>query len=171
MRLDITKSVRRVLSAAGGALLISLALPASPAAAVDLSEWGTLVNRNGGLCLELGAWSTANGAGVSQWYCNGGANQSWAGVAYGGGYLIYNRNSGKCLEVQGWSKANGAAIGQWDCHRGANQQWMVRELGGGMVNLVNVNSGKCLEIGGWSTDVGAPATQWDCHGGVNQEWL
>ncbi|MEX0171256.1 RICIN domain-containing protein [Streptomyces sp. LMG1-1-1.1] len=141
------KTLRRALSAAGGALLISLALPASPAAAVDLSRWAPISSLDSGKCLEVGGWSTANGAGVNQWDCHPGANQEWTGTPYGSGYLIYNRHSGKCLEVKGWSRDNGAAIGQWDCHGGVNQQWMVRYPGENWVTLVNVNSGKCLEIG------------------------
>ncbi|MCX5195151.1 RICIN domain-containing protein [Streptomyces sp. NBC_00249] len=170
MRFTAAKNVRRTLGAAIGALLISLVLPASPAAAANLSRWDLLLNLNSSKCLEVGGWSTANGAGVNQWDCHPGANQEWFGAPYGGGYLIYNRHSGKCLEVQGWSKANGATIGQWDCHGGANQQWRVPNPGEFVLTLVNVNSGKCLEIGGWRTDNGAPATQWDCHGGDNQAW-
>ncbi|MCX5192373.1 RICIN domain-containing protein [Streptomyces sp. NBC_00249] len=170
MRFTAAKNLRRTLGAAVGALLISLALPASPAAAIDLSQWAQLVKVDSSMCLEVGGWSTANGAGVNQWNCHTGANQQWAGVEYGGGYLIYNRHSGKCLEVRDWSKANGATIGQWDCHGGANQQWSPRYAGEYLVTLVNVNSGKCLEIGDWRTDNGAPATQWDCHNGLNQLW-
>ncbi|MEU6947876.1 RICIN domain-containing protein [Streptomyces sp. NPDC046316] len=170
MRLNAAKNLRRTLGAAAGALLVSLALPASPAAAVDLSRWAPMFNLKSVKCLEVGGWSTANGAGVNQWDCHTGANQDWVGAAYGSGYLIYNRHSGKCLEVKDWSRANGAAIGQWDCHGGANQQWMVRDPDNNWATLVNVNSGKCLEIGDWRTDNGAPATQWDCHGGENQWW-
>ncbi|MFE0650363.1 RICIN domain-containing protein [Streptomyces sp. NPDC059534] len=170
MRLNAIKTVRRVLSAAGGALLISMALPASPASAADLSEWYWLANWNSAKCLEVGGWSTANGAGVDQWACHDGNNQKWLGVPHGEGRLIYNAHSGKCLEVKGWSTANGAQIVQWDCHGGANQQWKTDVLGEGVLRLINVNSGKCLEIGGWRTDDGAPATQWDCHGGDNQVW-
>ncbi|MGW8352343.1 RICIN domain-containing protein [Streptomyces wedmorensis] len=123
MRLNAIKTVRRVLSAAGGALLISMALPASPASAADLSEWYWLANWNSAKCLEVGGWSTANGAGVNQWACHDGNNQKWLGVPHGEGRLIYNAHSGKCLEVKGWSTANGAQIGQWDCHGGDNQVW------------------------------------------------
>ncbi|MBX9422254.1 RICIN domain-containing protein [Streptomyces lateritius] len=173
MRFRTAKNLRRALGAAGGALLITVGLPASPAAAVvDLSRWNLLASYNTGKCLEVGGWSTANGAGVNQWACHVGNNQLWMGVPHGSGQLIYNKNSGKCLEVKGWSTANGAQIGQWDCHGGANQQWNVYEADGEDRTsvLVNVNSGKCLEIGGWRTDNGAPATQWDCHWGDNQTW-
>ncbi|MCX5195152.1 RICIN domain-containing protein [Streptomyces sp. NBC_00249] len=170
MRFTAAKNLRRTLGAAIGALLISLVLPASPAAALDMNGWVTVVNLNSNKCLEVGGWSTADGAGVNQWDCHDGNNQKWLAVPYGSGALIYNAHSRKCLEVKGWSKANGAQIGQWDCHGGANQQWQIRS-GGYPFSLVNVNSGKCLEIGGWSYDNGAPATQWDCHWGENQSWL
>lgn len=170
MRLNIIKSVRRALGAAAGAVLISVALPASPAAAVDLSKWDLVLNLNSGLCLEVSGWSTANGAGVNQWECHGGANQQWLAAPRGNARLIQNGQSGKCLEVKGWSTANGATIDQWDCHGGANQLWQLRATSDYTVALYNVNSGKCLEIGGWRTDNGAPATQWDCHWGNNQRW-
>ncbi|MFJ5547416.1 RICIN domain-containing protein [Streptomyces sp. NPDC093225] len=170
MRLNIIKSVRRALGAALGAALISVALPASPASAVELSTWGTLVNNYSNLCLEVSGWSTANGAAVDQWDCHNGANQQWIGETRGNARLIRNAKSGKCLEVQGWSTANGATIDQWDCHGGANQLWQLRPTSDYTVALYNVNSGKCLEIGGWRIDNGAPATQWDCHWGENQRW-
>ncbi|MFC8763698.1 RICIN domain-containing protein [Streptomyces sp. NPDC057193] len=171
MRFKTAKNLRRTLGAAVGALHISLALPASPAAAaLDLSRSDLIININSNKCLEVAGWSTANGAGVGQWDCHTGANQKWTGSFYGSGYLIYNLNSGKCLEVKGWSTANGAEVGQWDCHGGANQQWSMQYAGERIVTLVNVHSGKCLEIGGWRTDNGAPATQWDCHKGLNQYW-
>ncbi|MFI1977823.1 MULTISPECIES: RICIN domain-containing protein [Streptomyces] len=168
MRFKTVKNLHRTLGAAGGALLISLALPASPATALDMS-WGTVVNLNSNKCLEVGGWSTADGAGVNQWDCHEGNNQKWLAVPYGGGNLIYNANSNKCLEVRGWSTANGAQIVQWECHGGANQQWRIHN-GNYHFALINVNSGKCLEIGGWRDDNGAPATQWDCHWGENQFW-
>lgn len=68
--------------------------------------------------------STADGAEIAQYACNGGANQQWQVQGEGSGYLrLVARHSGKCLDVTGWSTTDGARLEQWTCHGGANQQW------------------------------------------------
>jgi hypothetical protein len=39
-----------------------------------------IVNHNSGLCLDVNAWSAANGGKVQQWVCTGGNNQLWQRV-------------------------------------------------------------------------------------------
>ncbi len=167
----MAKFVRRAVGTVAAGVLVSLSLPASPASATIGTEWQRLTNFNSSKCLEVGGWSTANGAGVGQWGCHLGNNQLW--FFGNSSKQVFNANSGKCLEVADWSRANGAPVRQWDCHGGANQQW---EWGGTTVDgvdvivLWNVNSGKCLEIADWSRADGAGARQWDCHYGNNQLW-
>lgn len=159
-----------------------IALPAVSAQAMD-PEPDVVVNANSRLCLEIGGWSTADGAGVDQWSClynsngNPDANQAWQYVPVNGYYQIRNANSGKCLEVQGWGTGNGATVDQWDClydgngNPDANQEWSV-----GAGRIMNVNSGKCLEVNGWAAGNGAGVDQWDCltNGSgqidANQQW-
>jgi hypothetical protein len=44
---------------------------------------GTIVGVGSGLCLDVTGASTANGAAVEIWTCNGGSNQKWTGLSGG----------------------------------------------------------------------------------------
>jgi len=86
-------------------------------------------------CLEIGNFSTANGAAADQHDCNTGPHQQWRFVPsgftgdsalarwLGPSFMIQNVYSGKCLEVAGSSTEDGAAVVQNDCYRGLNQLW------------------------------------------------
>jgi glucosylceramidase len=92
------------------------------------SGYYTVVNLNSKKCLDVTGRSTANGAVIQQWTCNGGTNQEWyPRVAQNNPaatiYNLVNLNSGKCLDVTGRSTANGAVIQQWTCNGGTNQEW------------------------------------------------
>ncbi|MGA5817631.1 RICIN domain-containing protein [Kitasatospora sp. NPDC094028] len=117
-------------------------------------------------CLEIGGWSTADGAAVQQWSCNGGANQNWNLVD---GSLV-NAASGKCMEIGGWSTDNGAPAQQWDCNGGSNQKWIWTKLPGTGYTLRNAWSGKCLDVPGGANTRGVRMQQWDCWNGNNQIW-
>ncbi|MEU7291525.1 RICIN domain-containing protein, partial [Streptomyces flaveolus] len=108
------------------------------AATVDTNAWYVLVNRNSGKALDVPGTSTADGARVSQWTRNDGANQQWQFVDSGGGfYRLKARHSGKVLDVSGGSTADGAAIQQWADHNGANQQFRLADSDAGHVRLIN----------------------------------
>jgi Ricin-type beta-trefoil lectin domain-like len=77
--------VRRILAPAlGAALLVGLA---APSASADYFPPGfpngippkvlMLQNVHSDKCLEIGGWSTANGAGANLWDTHGGDNQRW----------------------------------------------------------------------------------------------
>ncbi|PUB24802.1 ricin-type beta-trefoil lectin protein [Promicromonospora sp. AC04] len=130
-----------------------------------------LVNRNSGKCLDVNAFSTADGGRVQQWTCGAGTNQQWQVQAVAGGYVqITGVNSGKCLDVNASSTANGGTVQQWTCNGGTNQQWRVQDVSGGYVQVVNRNSGKCLDVDAFSTANGGTVQQWTCTGGTNQAW-
>ncbi|MFC8505687.1 RICIN domain-containing protein [Streptomyces sp. NPDC057411] len=163
----------RALGTAVAALALVAGVQASPAAADDIPGFA-YKNLNSGRVLEVGGWSTANGALVNQWDYHGGANQQWAadGHWYGSQWwgMEKSAHTGKCLDVAGWSKDNGATVHMWDCHGGDNQQWDEHYISDNVFYLINKNSGKCLEIAGWSKVNGARAQQWTCTGGTNQMW-
>lgn len=132
----------------------------------------TLTARHSGKCVDVVSASTADGAEVAQYGCNGGANQRWVLQDRGDGYhQITAQHSGKCLDVDGVSTADNARIIQWPCNGGANQQWQVQDAGGGYVSLVARHSGKCLDVSGASTADGARLIQYTCGGGQNQQFL
>ncbi|MFC7549721.1 RICIN domain-containing protein, partial [Plantactinospora sp. GCM10030261] len=70
---------------AAGTLGVLTAAPAA-AATVDTNAWYVLVNRNSGKALDLYASATNDGARITQWTRNNGANQQWQFVDSGGGY-------------------------------------------------------------------------------------
>jgi len=81
------------------------------------------------LCMGVSGGSTANGASVIQWGCNGNADQKWAyrytGVMVGGWpvFNIVNLNSHRCLGISGGSLATGAPAIQWECNGNRDQMW------------------------------------------------
>ncbi len=90
-----------------------------------------VVNHNSGKCLDLANGTTANGAKVQQWRCNGNPQQQWA-VTQPASHVymlapntIANIDQGwsYVLEVNGWSTANGGKVDIWQSHIGANQEW------------------------------------------------
>jgi hypothetical protein len=83
-----------------------------------------IVNANSGKCVDVSAASTANGANIQLWTCNGTGAQRFRVNDVGGGFKeIINTNSSRCLDVSAQSTATGANVVQWDCWGGTNQQW------------------------------------------------
>ncbi|MEW2475747.1 RICIN domain-containing protein [Micromonospora gifhornensis] len=167
---------RSGLAAVAAAVLTAgtlVAVHAAPAAAAtpDTNAWYVLVNRNSGKALDLYASSTADGARISQWTRNNGANQQWQFVDSGGGYYrIKSRHSGKVLDVYNFSTADGAAIVQWSDHNGTNQQFRLADSDGGHVRLISRHSNKVVEVQGASTADGGNIVQYADWNGANQQW-
>ncbi|GGM46450.1 hypothetical protein GCM10011608_34010 [Micromonospora sonchi] len=165
-----------VVAGAGAALLVAgtlVAVNAAPAAAatVDTNAWYVLVNRNSGKALDVYGLATNDGARISQWTRNDGANQQWQFVDSGGGYYrLKSRHSGKVLDVSNASTADGAAIIQWADHNGTNQQFRLADSDGGHVRLINRNSNKAVDVQGASTADGANVVQYSDGNGANQQW-
>jgi hypothetical protein len=113
----------------------------------------------GGKCVDVASASSADGARVQLFDCNGTAAQSWA-VADGTVKAL-----GKCLDVTAASKANGAKVQLYACNGTTAQQWTVSDGA-----LVNAGSGKCLDVTDKSTANGNPLQIWTCTGGPNQKW-
>ena len=122
-------------------------------------------NSNSRMCLSVaGGGSTADGADVIQWSCNGGSEQQWK---WTDGQLV-NWKSGKCLSVAGGgSTANGADIIQWSCNGNPEQQWTYHPHTSEWSN----GNGKYLSVSGsGSTVAGAQIIQWSATGGAEQKW-
>jgi hypothetical protein len=125
-----------------------------------------------GLCLDISGASTANGAQLQQYACNGSGAQNFTLDPRGNGqYRIISNLSGKCIDLPSGSKSNGAIFQQWDCGEGnANQLFNVKVLAGGVKTFQSVASGKCLDVTGVSMAAGAKVQQWDCGNGGNQQF-
>ena len=157
------------LLAGGVAAVVSA--PAASAATVDTSAWYVLVNRNSGKALDVYNLATNDGARITQWSRNDGAQQQWQFVDSGGGYYrLRSKHSGKVLDVYNLSTADGASIVQWSDGNGTNQQFRLADSDGGFVRLLNRNSGKAMEVQNASTADGGNIVQYTDHGGANQQW-
>lgn len=165
----------------GSGTNLTLSIRSSSGAARLRHGWGdggggapgavTLTAAHSGKCVDVVSASTADGAEIAQYGCNGGGNQRWEFRDLGTGYYrIVAGHSGKCLDVDAASTANNARIIQWTCGSGQNQQWQAQDAGNGRVRLVARHSGKCLDTPGGSTADGTRLIQYTCNSGQNQQF-
>ncbi|MEU4421661.1 endo-1,4-beta-xylanase [Actinoplanes sp. NPDC024001] len=144
--------------------------PTSPSTGIDTSAWYVLVNRTSGKALDVYNLATGDGARITQWARNNGAQQQWQFVSSGSGfYRLKSKHSGKVLDVYNWSTADGGSIVQWSDYNAANQQFSVQNIDG-YLQLINRNSGKALEVQGAATADGAAIVQYSDWNGANQQW-
>jgi hypothetical protein len=140
--------------------------------AVSLASWQ---NVKSGRCIGVSGASTANGALIQQFTCDGTSNQNWRGASNAAGQnTLTNQKSGRCMGVSGASTASGAVIAQFTCDGSTNQKWVLVGVGGTttnpIVNFRNVKSGLCIGVNGASTANGAQLAQFRCDGLNNQQW-
>jgi len=123
----------RNFAAAALVAAAALSAPAVSQASTQITEnpskTYTITTTDWALALEIPGGSKGDGAPLSQWGQNGGANQKWRLQALGPGcicvdhnYWIVNVNSGKCLTAPGGSITAGTKLVQWVCGR-AGQRW------------------------------------------------
>jgi Ricin-type beta-trefoil lectin domain-like len=90
----------------------------------EYDGWSITPNNTLFLQLDVGGASTSSGAGVIDWWTNGGANQKWDWVPADTNYdewLIVNENSGQCLASDG---IPGDQVYQEPCYQDSvNQYW------------------------------------------------
>lgn len=159
------------LSVAVTGALAVVAAPAADAATVDTSASYVLLNRNSGKAVDVYNLATTDGARITQWSRNDGAQQQWQLVSSGDGYYrLRSKLSGKVLDVANRSTADGGTVVQWSDNNGTNQQWRLQDTTDGYVTLINRNSGKALEVQGASTADGGNIVQYTSWGGANQQW-
>jgi hypothetical protein len=136
------------------------------------SAYETLRARHSGRCADVVNQSTADGANLVQYGCNGGANQHFQVLDLGNRYhQLLARHSNRCLTVPSSSTVDGVQIQQRACAAGnTSQQWQIADLGGGHFRLTARHSGKCLDVAGFSSADSARIVQYACNGGTNQQW-
>ncbi|MFJ2212693.1 family 43 glycosylhydrolase [Streptomyces sp. NPDC101062] len=152
------------------ALGATLAGPSGESAATPSAY--TVVNRNSGKCLEVEGGSTADGANVRQWTCNGAAQQRWRFEDLGNDTSrLVNAATGKVLDTADCSVADGADLRQWSWLNNLCQAFrpVVTEQGG-WVRLVNARSGKVADVANCSTADGADVRQWSWLSNTCQQW-
>jgi hypothetical protein len=139
---------------AGGALGTFAATQASGADASGA------ITGFGGKCVDVAGASSANGAAVQLYDCNGTGAQNWT-VSSDSSL----RALGKCLDVTAAGTADGSKVQLYDCNGTNAQKW---SSSGG--TLVNSGSGKCLDATGNSSANGTRLQIWACAGSANQKW-
>ncbi|MGW5283685.1 ricin-type beta-trefoil lectin domain protein [Streptomyces collinus] len=115
-----------------------------------------------GKCLDVAGASSANGASVQLYDCNGSTAQQW--TLPGDGSV---RALGKCLDVTSASTADGARVQLYDCNGTGAQKWSYDASTG---DVVNTAANKCLDVTDNSSANGARAQIWSCTGAANQKW-
>jgi hypothetical protein len=124
-----------------------------------------------GKCIDVAGASTADGATVEQWDCNGHTNQQFRLTSKATNvFEVSPVHSDKCLDVYKAGTTNGTKVQQWHCNDQSNQRWKLLSMGSGQYQLQAVSSSKCLEVAGASLVRGAQIDQSTCQGRSNQKF-
>ena len=138
------------------------------------SGYHRLVAASDALCLDVYGDTTASGAAIDQWTCNGQANQQFQFVPVSGGYgELQAQNSGDDLTVSGNATAAGTPdIVQQPVNGSASSQWLPMQQSDGSWEFKNSGSGLCLDVYGASSSSGQQLDQWSCKNaaGNNQDF-
>jgi hypothetical protein len=122
-------------------------------------------------CLDVSGGSTADGANVQQWDCNGSPAQQWqlSNIANNVYEIRSSTTFNECLDVNGGGTANGTNVQQWGCNGTVAQQWAIWSLGNGQYRLMpQTAANECLDVSGGAPDTGANSQEWTCHGTAAQ---
>lgn len=162
---------RRILGGGLAASILAAGLTLGTGAAAHADSGFTVhltPNNTLGLLLDVNGASTAPGAGVIDWYADGGGNQSWTFIPFGSStYEIQNVNSGLCLTTDGVA---GDGVYQLQCAGGAQQKWStgLTPSAIGAYSIQNVSSGLYLDVSGNTAWPGATIETWYWNGQGNQ---
>jgi chitinase len=145
-----------------------------------------LMTGDTGNCVDTEHASTADGAKIQEWDCNGTGAQSFTAEDMGGGYYrLKNTHSGKCLNIYGGpidadhaqsGNQNGTKIQQYTCTSGDNNYWQFVASNGYYAIKSKLHSGdgaiRCMDVRGGSgaTTNGTQIELWSCNGGGNQTY-
>jgi hypothetical protein len=138
------------------------------------SGYHRLVVANDSLCLDVFGNTTASGAAIDQWTCNGQSNQQFQFVPVSGGYgELQAQNSGDDVTVAGNSTAQGTPdIVQQPVSGASGSMWKPEQQSDGSWQFQNSSSGLCLDIYGAGSNTGQQLDQWPCKNapGTNQDF-
>ncbi|MEU9730278.1 family 43 glycosylhydrolase [Streptomyces sp. NPDC048002] len=131
----------------------------------------TLTNRNSGKCLDVADGSTADGANVRQWTCNGANPQRWRLEDLGDDtHRLVSVATGKVLDTADCSAADGADLRQWSWLNNTCQRFRFVATTDGYVRIVNQATGKVADVADCSTGDGADVRQWTWLNNNCQQW-
>ncbi|HJP73713.1 MAG TPA: RICIN domain-containing protein [Pseudonocardiaceae bacterium] len=138
------------------------------------SGYHQLVVGNDALCLDVYGATSAAGAAIDQWNCNGQSNQQFQFVPVSGGYgELQAQNSGQDVAVSGGSSTAGSPDIVQQAPNGASSSlWLPVAQSDGSYEFRNQNSGLCLDVYGAGSNAGQQLDQWSCKDapGTNQDF-
>jgi O-glycosyl hydrolase len=138
------------------------------------SGYHRLVIASDALCLDVSGNTTASGAAIDQWTCNGQSNQQFQFVPTSGGYgELQAQNSGDDVAVAGNSTAQGTPdVVQEPVSGASGSLWKPAQQSDGSWEFQNQNSGLCLDVYGAGSNTGQQLDQWPCKNapGTNQDF-
>lgn len=157
---------------AGGAPPEATGRVESPAIVSSISE-GDYVIRSArtNKCIDVDSSSTADGAKVQQWDCNGTNAQKFHISPTSDGYFkIINVNSGKGLDIKEVSTAENAVVHQWSYVGGGNQQFRFVNRGGTQFSFHPRHTDMAVDLSWGSADNGTLLVQYPYQDRDNQRW-
>jgi hypothetical protein len=138
------------------------------------SGYHRLVAASDALCLDVYGNTTASGAAIDQWTCNGQSNQQFQFVPVSGGYgELQAQNSGDDVTVAGNSTAQGTPdIVQQPASGASGSMWKPEQQSDSSWQFQNSSSGLCLDVYGAGSSTGQQLDQWPCKNapGTNQDF-
>jgi hypothetical protein len=120
-------------------------------------------------CIDIAASSTADGARVQLWDCNGSNAQKFNLAPTSDGYWkIINVNSGKGLDIKDVSYAQNAEVHQWLYLGGANQQFKFVARGNNQFSIHARHTDMVIDLLWGSSANGTGFVQYPYTGTANQ---
>ncbi len=127
-----------------------------------LAVGAPLISAASGRCLDVSGRSTAPGAALQIYTCNGQDNQAFNFTA-ASELQVYGT---MCVEAANGQTTGGARLVINTCNGLARQKWTKNANG----TIVNQQSGLCMDVQGQQTANNTPVIQWQCNGQSNQRW-
>lgn len=143
------------------------------AAIVDTITAGTYVIRSvmTNKCIDVDSSSTADGAKVQQWDCNGTNAQRFVVTPTSGGYFsIINVNSNKGLDIKEASVSANALVHQWSYGGGTNQQFRFVKEVGSEFSIRARHTDMAIDVYWGNTANGTELVQYPYEQRTNQRW-
>ena len=122
-------------------------------------------------CIDISGSSTADGAKVQEWDCNGTNAQKFHISPTDSGYWkIINVNSQKGLDIKDVSTAANAVVQQWTYSGGTNQQFQFIARGSNQFSFHPRHTGMAVDLYWGTADNGTIIVQYPYGGTTNQLW-
>ena len=122
-------------------------------------------------CIDIDSASTADGAKVQEWDCNGSNAQKFhISPTDSGFWKIINVNSQKGLDITDVSTAQNALVHQWSYVGGANQQFQFIARGNNQFSFHPRHTGMAVDLSYGNAANGTILVQYPYGGTTNQVW-